>query len=275
MKIFICNRSSDNEKTEKVIKDILKESNNSVAILREVEHSSEWKIKVEKKMQEVDIILFMIGIDTFDSKQINWELLLSKQLNKRIYAIKLDTFPEEINNSSIDFQVFDNVSQFFKYASKVVEEDRQLLLEQYKIMVSSTEKVTDQRLKVNNLFFTITSSILSVAFVIGKTLNFSFGGIIGMIILTIMAFIVTFFWEKLVSSYGKLNRGKFKVISRIEKQLRTNMFNYEWRILQEVVNYEPNTKTEEKIIKRFRVFIYIVYLLEIVVIGYKIYITCY
>jgi hypothetical protein len=131
-------------------------------------------------------------------------------------------------------------------------------------MVGSTEKVTDQRMRVNNLFFTVTSSILSVSLVVGKAFEFSLAGSVGMLVFSIMAFIVTFFWEKLVRSYGKLNTGKFAVIDQIEKQLRTNMFEHEWNILQQQIGYESNTETEAKVIGRFRWFISAVVLVELI-----------
>jgi len=135
-------------------------------------------------------------------------------------------------------------------------------------MVSSTEKVTDARMKVNNLFFTITSSILSVAFVLGKTYSFVPLSVLAMAVLMLLALLTTFFWDKLVSSYGKLNTGKFKLIDRLEKELRTNMFEEEWRILTQEIEYEPNTKTETKIVERFRLFIFITLAIEL---GYLIY----
>ena len=138
-------------------------------------------------------------------------------------------------------------------------------------MVSSTEKVTDARMKVNNLFFTITSSILSVAFVLGKTYSFNYLSVLAMVILTALALLTTYFWEKLISSYGKLNTGKFKVIDRIEKELRTNMFEEEWRILTQEIDYEPNTKTETKIIERFRLFIFLTFSIEISYLLYELY----
>lgn len=269
MKIFICNRSIDSVNANKTIENLLGESENSVAVLRETEHSENWKIEVEKKFNEVDFVLFLLGDKTFESDQIKWEYAKAKQLNKQIFALKLSNPSEDSIIFCQGFQVFDSVKQCLKHLTKVFEDDRQLLLEQYKIMVASTEKVTDQRLKVNNLFFTVTSSILSVALVLGKTLEFSLAGTIAMIILTIMAFLVSFFWEKLIHSYGNLNKGKFKVINNIEKQLRTNMFEYEWKILTKEIEYEPNTKTEAKVIQRFRVFIVLVVVAELIYATYQ------
>ena len=152
MKIFICNRSIDSENANKTIENLLDASENSVAILRETEHSENWKIEVEKKFNEVDFVLFLLGNKTFESDQIKWEYAKAKQLNKQIFALKLSNPSEDSIIFCQGFQVFENVKQCLKHLSKVFEDDRQSLLEQYKIMVASTEKVTDQRLKVNNLF---------------------------------------------------------------------------------------------------------------------------
>lgn len=271
MKLFICNRTIDNDKIITLIEDLLKESENSLAIQRETEHSDNWKTIVEQKMQESDFVLFVIGAETFTSEQLKWEYAKAKQLNKIIIGAKLTSATEDSILFCQGFQVFENAKQCFKFLLKTYEDDRKLKFEQYKIMVSSTEKVTESRLKVNNLFFTITSSILSVGFVVGKTLGFTIAAIIGMIILTSLSFLVSFFWEKLIDSYGKLNKGKFIVIDKIEKQLRTNMFEDEWKILIEEIKYEPNSKTETKIIKYFRTFIVIIGIAEFIYLGYLLY----
>ena len=127
------------------------------------------------------------------------------------------------------------------------------------------------RMKVNNLFFTITSSILSVAFVLGKTYSFIPLSVLAMTVLTVLALLTTYFWDKLVNSYGKLNTGKFKVIDRIEKEVRTNIFEEEWRILTQEINYEPNTRTETKIVERFRLFIFLTLAIEVGYLLYELY----
>jgi hypothetical protein len=270
MKIFICNRSIDAFESENIISKLLSISENSIAVIQEKEHSENWKEIVEKKFQEVDFILFMIGQDTFSSHQIIWELAKAKQLYKQIVALKLQNASTESVLYCEGFQVFETTEQCLKYLTKKFEDSRQLRIEQYKIMVSSTEKVSEQRLTVNNLFFTVTSSVLSVAFILGKTLDFRISGILGMITLTALGLTITFFWEKLVKSYGKLNTGKFKLIDRIEKDLRTNMFEEEWKILTHDIKYEPNTKTECKVIIAFRIFIFIALIIEILLLQIKI-----
>jgi len=271
MKIFICYRSIDIIEGVKTIADLLTDSENSVAVLQQNEHLDNWKDIVETKIKESDFVAFLIGNDTFKSEQIIWEYAKAKSLNKQIIGIKLDNASEESILFCQGFQVFDNTVQALKYLDRIFVNDRHLKIEQYKIMVSSTEKVTDARMKVNNLFFTITSSIISVAFVLGKTYSFVPLSVLAMVVLTALALLTTYFWDKLVNSYGKLNTGKFKVIDRIEKELRTNMFEEEWRILTQEINYEPNTKTETKIVERFRLFIFLTLAIEVSYLLYELY----
>lgn len=49
------------------------------------------------------------------------------------------------------------------------------------------------------------------------------------------------------------------------------MFEDEWKILTEEIKYEPNTRTETKVITYFRVFILIVGAFELVYLGYLLY----
>lgn len=273
MKIFVCNRSKDKNIAKQAIDDLLKKSENFIAVQQEIEQSETWQKKVEQKMQESDFVLFLLGDNTFESEQIIWEYAKAKDLNKQIIGYKLSNASEQSILFCQGFQVFENPEHCVKFLTKTYDDDRKLKFDQYKIMVGSTEKVTENRMKVNNLFFTITSSILSVGFVLGKTFGFTLKAMLGMLTLTILSLIVSYFWEKLIQSYALLNRGKFKVIDKIEKQLRTNMFEDEWKILTQEIKYEPNSKTETTIIEYFRIFIYVVGAFEIFYIGYLIYQT--
>lgn len=264
MKIFVCNRTIDSKAASQALDSLLSISGESIAILRESEHSDNWKERVESQLKEVDFVIFFVGDETFKSDPMKWEYAKAKNLNKQIVGIKLNSACEESVLFCQGFPVFKDLKNCWGYLKKTYEEDRQLLLEQYKIMVGSTEKVTDQRMRVNNLFFTVTSSILSISLVVGKAFEFSVVGAIGMLLLSLMAYLVTFLWEKLVRSYGKLNTGKFTVIDQIEKQLRTNMFEHEWQVLKEGVGYESNTETEAKVVRRFRWFVLVVVAIELI-----------
>jgi hypothetical protein len=273
MKLFVCNRSTDLSATQNVINELFVVSKNFIAVQQEIEHSENWKTLVENKMKESDFVLFIVGNNTFESEQIIWEYAKAKNLNKRIIGYKLPSATEESILFCQGFQVFENSQNCFAFLEKAFEDDRKLKLEQYKIMVSSTEKVTDSRLKVNNLFLTVSSTIISIGFVLGKTFGFTLPVLIVMLVLTALALLISYSWEKLINSYALLNKGKFRVIDKIEKQLRTNMFEDEWEILTQDIKYKPNSETEKNIVKYFRIFIIILGILELIYLSYLIYLT--
>lgn len=269
MKLFICCRNVEKELANQVVDNLFNCSKNSIAILQQFDYSDNWKNLVESKFKESDFIVFLIGAETFKSEQILWEYAKAKDLNKQIVGIKLPSATDESILFCQGFQVFNNAEESLDFLKEVYKNDRALKIEQYKIMVSSTEKVTDSRSKVNSLFFTITSTILSISFIVIKNYEFKLVSIGATIVLTLLALTTTFFWEKLVSSYGKLNTGKFKLVDKLEKELRTNMFEEEWKILTNDIKYQSNTKTETEVIKAFRIFIIVLLAVEILYLLYK------
>jgi hypothetical protein len=270
MKLFICCRNIEKEFATQIVNDLLNVSKNSIAILQQFEHSDNWKSLVQSKFKESDFIMFLVGAETFKSEQILWEYAKAKDLNKQIVGIRLSSATEESILFCQGFQVFKNAYDSFDFLKEVYKNDRLLKIEQYKLMVSSTEKVTDSRSKVNSLFFTITSTILSISFIVIKNYEFRIVSIGATIILTLLAFTTTFFWSKLVVSYGKLNTGKFKLIDRLEKELRTNMFEEEWKILTNEIRYQSNTKTETEVITAFRIFIIGLLIVEVFYLIYSV-----
>jgi hypothetical protein len=270
MKLFICCRNIEKEFATQIVNDLLNVSKNSIAILQQFEHSDNWKSLVQSKFKESDFIMFLVGAETFKSEQILWEYAKAKDLNKQIVGIRLSSATEESILFCQGFQVFKNADDSFDFLKEVYKNDRLLKIEQYKLMVSSTEKVTDSRSKVNSLFFTITSTILSISFIVIKNYEFRIVSIGATIILTLLAFTTTFFWSKLVVSYGKLNTGKFKLIDRLEKELRTNMFEEEWKILTNEIRYQSNTKTETEVITAFRIFIIGLLIVEVFYLIYSV-----
>ena len=264
MKIFVCNRSNELESTTSLVNELNIMAMNSIIFTQEIDHSNKWKEKVTKKMEDADFILFILGNNIFESENLKWELNKAEELNKNIIGLKSSTFTGNTINNFGNNYVFGNVLQCFNYLQNKYKEKQLLLVEQYKMMVISTEKVTEQRSKVNNLFLTITASLLSITFVIGKSLEFSIIAIIVMLFFTILTLIVTYSWEKLVKSYGDLNKGKFLIIDKIEKQLTINMFKDEWEILTKRIKYKPNSQTEKSIVIYFRWFIFITAIFEFI-----------
>lgn len=268
MNIFIGNREIDNLKVENFISDFQSKINLKLNILREQKHSDDWKLKVKEKVEDCKYVLIFVGSTFNESKPLKWEIELSENLNKKIVFIDVRTDEIELPSYVKSTSLITSVNQLADKINNMEKQERDLLIDQYKIMVGSTEKVTEQRLKVNNLFFTVTTSVLSVSILLGKSFGFTILAMLGMLTLTIMALLVTNFWNRLIQSYGKLNKGKFELIAEIENKLETDMFQREWIILKDKIKYVPNTETEAKIITLFRVFIWLLFALEIGYLGY-------
>lgn len=263
MKVFICNRHNDQKQTSEFIYELIKQAEEKLMIFQETEHSDSWKISVEDKIKKSDFVIFVIGENTFKSQQIIWEYELAKSLNKTIIGFSLSKADHFKNEFVYEILTFSQINNLYDFIINKLSNDRLLKIEQYKIMVKSTEQVTESRLKVNNLFFTITSSVLSVALLLEKTYSFSLPATVGVFLLTIISYLICKAWEKLINSYKNLNTGKFKVIEKLERELETNMFGYEWDILISEVKYESNSDTEINIIKYFKKFIIIIGFIEL------------
>ncbi len=264
MKIFVCNKSDELINSTSLINEFKIKSTNSIIFNQEIEHSTDWKIKVTKKMEQSDFILFILGKDIFKSENLQWELSKAEELNKSIISLKASNCTDSSIDSFRNNYIFENVSECWDYVMNEYKNKQLLLVEQYKMMTTSTEKVTQERSKINNLFITIISSLISITFLVGKSLDFNIIATIVIIIFMGLALLSTYSWEKLIKSYANLNKGKFLVIDKLEKQLNINMFKDEWDILTNVINYESNSKTERSIAISFRWFIFITLILEVI-----------
>lgn len=109
-----------------------------------------------------------------------------------------------------------------------IQKNNDLLLEQYRIMVETSEKLMDRRQNTSNLYTTLCSALVALvgaSFAFG---NFSIVGIVSFLV----GFILTFLcinWRSCLKSYDMNNAGKFAVLNAIEKILPANMFDSEYR----------------------------------------------
>jgi hypothetical protein len=138
-----------------------------------------------------------------------------------------------------------------------------LLLEQYKIMISSTEKVTDARQKANVFFLTIITSIISLSFFVGKEFYFHRGAVLLMILLSLVCMLLVIFWYYTINSYRQLNTGKFQLIFEFEERLHSSLYEREWKILKDGVNYRETSSIEKAIVIVFFILIVIKIFIEI------------
>ena len=256
IRFFVANTSKELVFVEPLTKE-LKLLNTANMILQEKISSPDWQENVEKKIQNSDFFVVMIGQDTLKNSNIRWEIQQAQKEGVPICGLKLSNFKEtiEVKNFKNEYLLFDNCNDLNSFIKNEIIEIRKVSLESYKIFVGSTEKVTDQRSKVHTLFFTLLASLMTLSFLIANSTKFNAIGITVVFFIVIIALFLVYSWEKLVDSYGLLNKGKFEIIYKLEKQLRINHFEKEWDILQNKLKYQSTTVVEKQLIKIFKILL--------------------
>ena len=100
------------------------------------------------------------------------------------------------------------------------------LLEQYKLFVETSQKVSEKRQTSNNYLLTLCSSLVTLFVAFLST----FGHHRWNVLIPIAGLFVCFIWHSLVESYKDLNTAKFRVIHEMEEQLPVALFKYEWHV---------------------------------------------
>ena len=126
--------------------------------------------------------------------------------------------------------------------------DQQLLFEQYKCMLDTSENLINRRHTMNSFFLAANGFIISALGILPTfTNNLSF---IYLCCIGGAGILLCISWRSLLISYGQLNKGKYSVILELEKKLPANIFFAEWKFLGEgndKKRYRSFTNSEKKI----------------------------
>src|SRR5512136_2733522 len=104
-------------------------------------------------------------------------------------------------------------------------------LEQYKLYVETTDRVSDRRNTTNTFFLTANTLLVTIFGAIVTTTITS--SIIWIILFALAGVVFSFAWLFIVRSYGQLNGGKFSIIKDVEKKLPLALHEAEWKVLGE------------------------------------------
>jgi len=122
----------------------------------------------------------------------------------------------------------------------------QHLLEQYKLYVEMTDRISQRRQAANGFCLSINTVLLgSVGLVASRcTPNQTFAMIA---VISIAGMLMSYGWYRLICSYRDLNTAKFAVIHAIEKHLPIAPYAAEWLAIGEGKNprlYKPFSHIE-------------------------------
>ena len=229
-----------------------------------------WTNLAKLEIVNSDKVIYIVGDESSSSDNIKLEIDLALQAEKTIYIYKLDSanplnsnLQELLSVNNHESTTTNNVTRFYVRSNKVEQLDEvtiisslqrdctqkindlsntvlqtdNMLLEQYKLFVTTSEDLVKRKQGVNQFYVTlnsiIVSAVITVLCALGK-FPLIFGINASCILagsLAVLGGIVCFSWISMLSAYGKLNSGKMDVIINIEKKLPLNLFDKEWEMV--------------------------------------------
>ncbi len=112
-----------------------------------------------------------------------------------------------------------------KYGQKFNEH----LLEQYKLYVEMTDRISDRRMQTNKFYISLLSGLLALLSILVSVGNFNPS--LTFVIVSLLGIALCVLWHINIQSYRQLNSGKFKVIHEMEQFLPFPCYDKEWEIL--------------------------------------------
>ena len=265
MNVYVIYKFSDYDRVVKRISEI-KEAINSVSfyLFEPNRKNNNWHYTAKKKIKKSNLVLFFDfsdGNSEISFKHIKWELKQAEKYNKRIIVSKEDdnSYPssiyetdyseQETNRNKYKTLKAQNIIQFFKDETEwcvqsnlinaisktktnesidIPSEDKTLLLEQYRMMIETSEKLMERRQAMVNLYITICTALIAF---IGASFGFDnlFISAIIALLSGIIIVVLCYNWHSSLDAYDLNNAGKFEVINQIEKHLPADMFECEYR----------------------------------------------
>ena len=115
------------------------------------------------------------------------------------------------------------------------------LLTQYKLLVETTNEISNRRENTNKFYLTLITIFVGVLTFISTNYGFLF-----VIIPLIFIILVSASWKKHIQQYKLLNTIKFSLIIQLEKNLPVYAFTKEWELLT-AKGYSELSKWDEKV----------------------------
>lgn len=144
---------------------------------------------------------------------------------------------------------------------QITDENRPMLLEQYKLYLEAANLTTQQRSQANTFFLTINTILISA--ITGllelSTLN---SAPYWIVFACISGILLCISWYFLLRSYRNLNSGRFTLIQEIEKELPARIYAREWEI---VLNRRGKRYIRQTFIEQFTPIVFSLLFIAILV----------
>lgn len=233
-------------------------------------YGKKWQRHAESTMSSAELVIVYDVEACSVSENAAWEIQRAKELKKKIVNISR----EDINSKNYAELVSAyEFSMEFENCFERMGEDKENLMEMYKIMVNSSESLIQRRQITNGFFITTIGAIIGAVGFVLKEKIVSDNGVLLLLLPVFSGLLMCRSWGNLLENYGKLNAGKFKVINRIEKELPARIFSAEWVALGKGLRknkYRSFTTTEKNVPNLFALLLAAIMALIVFSVNWKV-----
>ncbi|MCK4600757.1 hypothetical protein KAU37_13230 [Candidatus Bipolaricaulota bacterium] len=265
MKVFVIHRFKDRKCAKSKLKQLAKKMSFELQpIFLDSSGGEQWKENALNAIGEAEAVIVFNMESCEKSDNAKWEIQKAEEAGKELININLHD--EDTDSSDRLKSLYDLKDEFETCFSS----DRKDYFELYKLMLESSESLIQRRQKTNAFFITVIGSLLAIAGFLAKTgaiNNGSYGILYGF---SVVGLLLCNSWRNLIDNYGKLNKAKFDVILRLEKELGAQIYSAEWIALGKGMRpkkYKSFTSTEKNVPLYFALLIVT---LTLIAIGWQI-----
>jgi len=245
MKLFVIHRFKDRRCAKSKLKQLAQDlSLKFQPTFLDSSGGNQWRQKAENAISQAEAVIVFNPESCKESDNAKWEIERAKEAEKEIIELNNDSENKAAISRLISmYNLKDEFDNCFSSDSKDV-------FELYKMMVDSSEQLIQRRQKTNAFFITVIGSLLAIAGLLvksgainGKSIGILYG-------FSVVGLLLCNSWRNLIDNYGKLNKAKFDVILRLEKDLCAQIYSAEWIALGKGLRpkkYKSFTSTEKNV----------------------------
>ncbi len=262
MKVFVIHRFNERNSAKEKLKAIAKILSIELKpIYLNSSGGEEWKQKAIDCLAQVEAVIIFNPSSCEQSENAKWEIEKAREAGLVIVEIIDDSKNQQ---SSLKLKSLYDLREEFDDCFSEKNTDA---FELYKLMIESSESLIQRRQKTNAFFITVIGSLLAIAGLLVKTGSISSGSISILYGFSVVGLLLCNSWRNLIDNYGKLNKAKFDVILRLEKDLTAQIYSAEWVSLGKGLRpskYKSFTSTEKKVPIYFGLLILVLTLIAVV-----------
>lgn len=245
MKAFVIHRFKERRRAKEFLKNIACERSVDITpVFLDSSGGEQWKRRAQAAIDNAEIVIVFDPKSCSESENAKWEI---------DQALKADREIVELNFDSDNSTAIDKLKSLYELETEFdacFASDAKDSIELYKMMVESSETLIQRRQKTSAFFITAIGSLLAIAGLLVKAgaLNGNSSGIIYGF--SLVGLLLCNSWRNLIDNYGKLNKAKFDVILRLEKDLGAQIYSAEWIALGKGLRpkkYKSFTATEKNV----------------------------